>query len=60
MKIGMIGTGQMGTPLGRLWAEKGHQVFFGSRQLEPLAFLWIYLAYVGGQGPQTALKWVKR
>jgi 8-hydroxy-5-deazaflavin:NADPH oxidoreductase len=31
-----------------------------ARQLEPLAFLWIYLAFVGGQGPQTALKWLKR
>ena len=32
MKIGIIGTGHMGSTLGRLWAEKGHQVFFGSRQ----------------------------
>ena len=34
MKIGIIGTGHMGSTLGKLWAEKGHQVFFGSR--EPL------------------------
>ncbi len=31
-----------------------------ARQLEPLAFLWIYLAFAGGQGPQTAFKWLKR
>ena len=31
-----------------------------ARQLEPLAFLWIYLAYTAGQGPQTAFKWLKR
>jgi 8-hydroxy-5-deazaflavin:NADPH oxidoreductase len=31
-----------------------------ARQLEPVAFLWIYLAYAGGQGQQTALKWLKR
>jgi hypothetical protein len=31
MQIGIIGTGRMGGTLGKLWAEKGHQVFFGSR-----------------------------
>lgn len=31
MKIGTIGTGNMARSLGILWAEKGHQVFFGSR-----------------------------
>lgn len=32
MKIGIIGSGNMGRSLGILWAEQGHQVFFGSRE----------------------------
>ncbi len=31
MKIGIIGSGNMGRSLGILWAELGHQVFFGAR-----------------------------
>jgi NADPH-dependent F420 reductase len=31
MNIGIIGTGNMGSGLGRLWAQRGHVVFFGSR-----------------------------
>ncbi len=31
MKIGIIGTGRIGTGLGKIWAEKGNDVFFGSR-----------------------------
>lgn len=31
MKIGIIGTGRMGKTLGRLWADVGHQIAFGSR-----------------------------
>lgn len=31
MKIGVIGTGYMGSGLGKLWAGKGHDVMFGSR-----------------------------
>ncbi|MBR8835923.1 MAG: NAD(P)-binding domain-containing protein [Stigonema ocellatum SAG 48.90 = DSM 106950] len=34
MKIGIIGSGNMGRSLGILWAEQGHQVFFGSRDVE--------------------------
>lgn len=33
MKIGIIGTGNMGRSLGLLWAEQGHEVFFGSREV---------------------------
>lgn len=33
MKIGIIGSGNMGRSLGILWAEQGHQVFFGSRDV---------------------------
>ena len=31
MKIGIIGTGKLGTNLGKLWADKGHEILFGSR-----------------------------
>lgn len=34
MKISIIGSGNMGRSLGILWAEQGHQVFFGSRSEE--------------------------
>ena len=29
MKIGILGSGNMGRSLGILWAEQGHEVFFG-------------------------------
>ena len=31
MKIGIIGTGSMGTGLGFIWAKKNHEIMFGSR-----------------------------
>lgn len=31
MKIGILGSGNMGRSLGLLWAEQGHDVFFGAR-----------------------------
>src|SRR5262245_62036873 len=31
MKIGILGAGNMGGTLGRLWAELGHDVMFGLR-----------------------------
>ncbi len=31
MKIAVIGTGNIGSGLGKLWAKKGHKVMFGSR-----------------------------
>jgi predicted dinucleotide-binding enzyme len=34
MKIGIIGSGNMGRSLGILWAEQGQQVFFGARTVE--------------------------
>ena len=34
MQIGIIGAGKMGGGLGRLWAAKGHQGLFGSREPE--------------------------
>ncbi|NDJ76744.1 MAG: NADPH-dependent F420 reductase [Chloroflexi bacterium] len=34
MKIGIIGTGRMGSILGKLWAAQGHAIMFGSRSPE--------------------------
>ncbi|MEM7553023.1 MAG: NADPH-dependent F420 reductase [Cyanobacteria bacterium P01_A01_bin.84] len=34
MKIGILGSGNMGRSLGILWAEQKHEVFFGSRTAE--------------------------
>lgn len=34
MKIGILGSGNMGRSLGILWAEQGHEVFFGGRTTE--------------------------
>lgn len=31
LRIGIIGSGSMGGPLGQLWAEAGHQVLYSSR-----------------------------
>lgn len=34
MKIGVIGAGNVGGTLGRRWAQKGHEVTFGVRDIE--------------------------
>ncbi len=34
MNIGIIGSGNMGRSLGIVWAELGHHVFFGARNIE--------------------------
>jgi predicted dinucleotide-binding enzyme len=34
MKIGMIGSGDVGSALGSVWAKSGHEVMFSSRTLE--------------------------
>ena len=34
MKIGIIGTGNVGSALGKGWASQGHQILFGTRQPE--------------------------
>src|SRR5690242_7563464 len=31
MKIGIIGAGNVGSTLGKAWAKKGHDIFFGVR-----------------------------
>ena len=39
MKIGIIGSGNIGGTLGPLWAKSGHEVFFSSRHPESLGAL---------------------
>lgn len=39
MRIGIIGSGMMGSTLGTLWAKAGHDVFYSSRHPEQLADL---------------------
>ncbi len=34
MKIGIVGTGNMGRSLGLLWTEQGHEVCFGAREVD--------------------------
>jgi 8-hydroxy-5-deazaflavin:NADPH oxidoreductase len=46
MRIGIIGSGMIGSTLGRLWAHAGHEVFFSSRHPENLQAL---VAEVGAQ-----------
>lgn len=36
MKIGVIGSGHIGGTVGRLWAQAGHEVCFGSRHADEL------------------------
>lgn len=39
MRIGIIGSGMMGSTLGKLWAAAGHEVLYSSRHPEKLADL---------------------
>jgi len=39
MRIGILGAGHIGSTLGRLWCEAGHDVCFGTRHPEQLAQL---------------------
>ena len=39
MHIGILGAGQTGATIGRLWCQAGHQVLFGTRHPERLAAL---------------------
>ena len=52
MRIGIIGTGRMGSALGTLWATKrNHQVFFGSRKRMKSDAL----AQIAGSGSQGGI-----
>ena len=48
MDIGIIGGGSIGSALGRLWAQAGHRVCFGSRSPEKLAALVGAINAAGG------------
>lgn len=48
MKIAIVGSGNMGRSLGILWAEQGHQVFFGSRDAQKASSV----AEFAGRGTQ--------
>lgn len=39
MRIGIIGSGHIGSTVGKLWAKAGHQVMFSSRHPEALSGL---------------------
>jgi predicted dinucleotide-binding enzyme len=39
MNIGILGTGNMSSRLGRIWLARGHHVFFGTRSVEKAAQL---------------------
>ncbi|MEG3089220.1 NADPH-dependent F420 reductase [Sphingomonas sp. PB4P5] len=39
MKIGIVGSGQIGGQIGKLWSQAGHEVLFSSRHPESLAEL---------------------
>ncbi|WP_428340975.1 NADPH-dependent F420 reductase [Mycobacterium sp.] len=49
MKIGIIGSGNIGGALGRLWCAAGHVVMFSSRNMERLAPL------VAAAGPNASV-----
>ncbi|MBC8122059.1 MAG: NADPH-dependent F420 reductase [Gemmatimonadaceae bacterium] len=48
MRIGIVGTGNMGRSLGILWAEQGHEVLFGARDADKGA----QAAELAGHGAQ--------
>ena len=39
MKIGIVGSGNMGRTLGLLWAAQGHSVFFGARSKSSIEYI---------------------
>ncbi len=45
MKIGIIGSGSIGSTIGKLWSDAGHEVLFSSRNPEKLSGL---IERVGG------------
>ncbi len=53
MKIGIIGTGNVGSGLGKLWAKRGHEVMFGSREPEKAKELAAGIGH-GAQGGSIA------
>jgi predicted dinucleotide-binding enzyme len=69
MNIAILGSGNVGSALGTGWAKAGHQIKLGvrdtgelsaARLLEPVAMLWIHLAYRSGFGRNFAFKLLRR
>jgi len=57
MNIGIIGSGKMGSGLGRIWAAKGHSVFFSfSRSSEKLEKLAASVPNAGSGTPAEAVE----
>jgi 8-hydroxy-5-deazaflavin:NADPH oxidoreductase len=56
MNIGTIGVGRMGSNLGKLWAEKGHRVCFGGRDLKKAKSVadYVGLNSIGGSIAEAA------
>src|SRR6185312_2860555 len=61
MNIGIIGSGKMGTGLGRLWAKHGHHVMFSySRRPEKLENLVLEIGSHARSGtPQDAVRFAE-
>ena len=53
IRIGIIGSGNIGGAIGKLWAKAGHEILFSSRNPETLKDL------VAGAGPKTRAGTVK-
>lgn len=56
MKIGVIGTGNIGGTLGKLWADQGHEIMFGMRDTQSAKVQTLLgpRAYVGRVAEATA------
>ena len=54
MKIGIIGTGNVGNALGKGWASKGHTILFGTRQPESEKVQKL-LAEIGERGTAVSI-----
>ena len=54
MRIGIIGAGNVGGTLGRAWAERGHEVTFGSRDPNSRKIQDL-IASTGGAGKAAAI-----
>ncbi len=54
MKIGIIGTGNVGSALGKAWATSGHEVFYGSRDPEKAKKLAVSANASGGSIAEAA------
>ncbi|NET39141.1 MAG: NAD(P)-binding domain-containing protein [Cyanothece sp. SIO1E1] len=58
MKIGIIGSGNIGGTLGALWAKKGHEVMFSSRHPQKLQSMVEQIGHGSSYGNvENAAKW---